>query len=57
MPKKPHDNVFRDFQPVTLVSKSPYILVVHPKVPAKSLKEFVALAKARPARIELCVER
>jgi tripartite-type tricarboxylate transporter receptor subunit TctC len=51
MPKKPSYDVFRDFQPVTLVSKSPYIIVVHPKVAAKSLKEFVALAKARPGAL------
>jgi tripartite-type tricarboxylate transporter receptor subunit TctC len=51
MPKKPSYDVFRDFQPVTLVSKSPYIMVVHPKVAAKSLKEFVALAKARPGAL------
>ncbi|MFZ4438789.1 MAG: Bug family tripartite tricarboxylate transporter substrate binding protein [Syntrophales bacterium] len=51
LPKKPHYDVFRDFQPVTLVSKSPYIMVVNPAVPAKSLKEFVALAKARPGTL------
>ena len=51
LPKKPRYDVFRDFQPVTLVSKSPYIIVVHPAVPAKSLKEFVALAKARPGAL------
>ena len=51
LPKKPRYDVFRDFQPVTLVSKSPYIIVVHPAVPAKSLKDFVALAKARPGAL------
>ena len=51
LPKKPRYDVFRDFQPVTLVSKSPYIIVVHPAVPAKSLKEFVARAKARPGAL------
>jgi tripartite-type tricarboxylate transporter receptor subunit TctC len=47
MPKKPKYDVFSDFLPVTLVSKSPYIIVVNPTVPANSLKEFVALAKKR----------
>ena len=47
MPKKPKYDVFRDFLPVTLVSKSPYIVVVNPAVPANSFQEFVALAKKR----------
>ena len=51
LPKKPHYDVFKDFAPVTLVSKSPYIVVVHPAVPAKTLKEFVALAKERPGKL------
>jgi tripartite-type tricarboxylate transporter receptor subunit TctC len=51
LPKKPHYDVFKDFAPVTLVSKSPYIMVVHPAVPAKTLKEFVALAKERPGKL------
>ena len=38
----------RDFSPVTLATVSPNLLVVHPSVPAKSVKELVALAKARP---------
>jgi tripartite-type tricarboxylate transporter receptor subunit TctC len=48
MPRKPRYDVLRDFAPVTMISRSPYIFVVHPTVPAKSLKELVALAKARP---------
>ncbi|MCC7079225.1 MAG: tripartite tricarboxylate transporter substrate binding protein [Burkholderiales bacterium] len=44
--KHPYD-VFRDFQPVSQVSISPYILVVHPGVAADSVAEFVKLAKAR----------
>ena len=38
----------RDFSPVTLVSTSPNILVVHSGVPAKSVKELIALARAKP---------
>ena len=41
----------RDFAPVTLVSTSPYIVVVHPAFPAKSLSELVALAKAQPGKL------
>lgn len=37
--------------PVALVSADPTILVIHPSLPAKSVKEFVALAKARPGQI------
>ena len=38
----------RDFQPVILVATSPFALVVHPATPAKSVKELIALAKAKP---------
>ena len=46
----PYDPV-RDFAPVTLALTSPNILVVHPSVPAKSVKELIALAKARPGEL------
>jgi tripartite-type tricarboxylate transporter receptor subunit TctC len=45
-PKLPYDTL-RDLAPVSLIASSPYILVVHPSLPAKSVKEFVALAKAK----------
>ena len=45
--KLPFD-VARDFLPVTTLTAGQYILVIHPSVKAESLKEFVALAKARP---------
>jgi tripartite-type tricarboxylate transporter receptor subunit TctC len=38
----------KDVTPVSLVAQIPNILLVHPSVPAKSLKEFIALAKAKP---------
>lgn len=38
----------KNFLPVGLVSRQPLILVVHPSLPAKSIKELVALAKAKP---------
>ena len=40
----------RDLAPVMLVSSTPLILVVHPTVPVKSVKELVALARAKPDR-------
>jgi tripartite-type tricarboxylate transporter receptor subunit TctC len=48
--KLPYDPV-RDFAPVTILIASPYVIVVHPSVPANSVKELVALAKARPGQI------
>ena len=45
--KLPYDSV-KDFAPVSLVVSQPNILVVHPSVPVKSVKELVALAKAKP---------
>src|SRR5258706_5084235 len=38
----------RDLAPVLLVSSTPLVLVVHPSVPAKSVKELIALARAKP---------
>jgi len=37
-----------DFAPVTLIGSTPLILVLHPSVPAKTVKEFIAFARARP---------
>jgi tripartite-type tricarboxylate transporter receptor subunit TctC len=42
--KLPYD-VQRDFSPITLLASGAYVLVVHPSVPAKSVKELIALAK------------
>lgn len=50
--KLPYDTL-RDFQPLTPVMTTTTILVVHPSVPAKNLKELVALAKARPGQITM----
>ena len=46
-PKLPYD-ALRDFAPVTQITSVPVALVVHPSVAASSVKELVALAKARP---------
>ena len=45
----PYDTL-KDFEPVSLLATAPVILVAHPKVPAKTLQEFVALAKAQPGK-------
>ena len=44
-------NPLRDLAPITLVASSPNVLVVHPSLPVKSVKELVALAKARPGEL------
>ena len=41
----------RDFAPLSLAATAPNILVVHPSLPVKNVKEFVALAKARPGAL------
>ncbi len=41
----------KDFAPINLIAGAGYILVVHPSVPAQSVKEFVALAKAKPGTL------
>jgi tripartite-type tricarboxylate transporter receptor subunit TctC len=48
--KAPFDAV-RDFTPIALVSTAPYLLVVHPSLPVKSVRELIALAKARPGEL------
>lgn len=49
-PKLGYDPV-RSFAPVAWVARVPNILVVHPSVPAKDLREFIALAKAQPGKL------
>ena len=46
----PHD-IVADFAPVSLVYQSAYVLTVHPNVPARNVKEVVALARAKPDRL------
>jgi tripartite-type tricarboxylate transporter receptor subunit TctC len=50
--KNPYDP-FKDFQPVTLAAASPNILVVHPDVPAKTVKELIDLVKANPGKYNI----
>jgi tripartite-type tricarboxylate transporter receptor subunit TctC len=49
-PKLPYDPR-RDLAPITLVSMSPFMLVAHPSLPAKNVRELIALAKTRPDEI------
>jgi tripartite-type tricarboxylate transporter receptor subunit TctC len=46
----PFDSV-KSFDPISLVGGTPLLLVVHPSVPAKTVKELIALAKAQPGRL------
>jgi len=46
----PYDPV-ADFAPVTLVSSFPFVLVVHPSLPAKNVHELLALARAKPGQL------
>ncbi len=41
----------KDFAPITLVASTPYLLVVHPSVQARTLKEFVSLVKTQPGKL------
>jgi tripartite-type tricarboxylate transporter receptor subunit TctC len=48
--KLPYDPL-RDFDPVTVTAITPFFIVVHPSLPATTLSELIALAKARPGKI------
>ena len=48
--KLPYDPI-RDFAPVGMYASFPYVLIVHPSVPAKSLKELIAIARAQPGKL------
>jgi tripartite-type tricarboxylate transporter receptor subunit TctC len=48
--KLPYDPL-KDFTPISMLANSPYVLVLYPGVPAKDIKELVALAKAKPGTL------
>ena len=50
IPKKPFQ-LMRDFAPITGVNSSDLLMVINPAVPAKNLKEFIALAKSKPGAL------
>ena len=49
-PKAPFD-VQKDFAPIVQIGQAPQVLVVHPSVPVKTVKELIALAKAKPGQL------
>lgn len=44
-------NLERDFAPVSLVAVGPFVLVVHPSLPVRNVKELIALARAQPGKL------
>ena len=48
--KMPYD-LLKDLTPVTQATSQPYVMVIHPSVPAKSVKEFIAYAKTKPGGV------
>src|SRR3954471_1501694 len=48
--KLPFDPI-RDFSPIAILALVPNVLVVHPSMPARNVKEFIAIARARPAQM------
>ena len=48
--KLPYDTL-KDFTPITLVATQPFLLVVHPSLPVKSVRELVALARKKPGQL------
>ena len=46
-----HYSLESDFTPVTLIANAPHLLLVHPSLPVKSVKDLLALAKARPGEV------
>ena len=49
--KKVSYDPVKDFAPITLAAKAPNVLIVNPSVPAKTLTEFIALAKSQPGKL------
>jgi tripartite-type tricarboxylate transporter receptor subunit TctC len=48
--KLPYDPA-KDYEPISLIASGPYLLVVHPSLPVKSVKDLVALARSRPGQL------
>jgi tripartite-type tricarboxylate transporter receptor subunit TctC len=45
----------KDFAPITLIDRAPSVLVVHPSLPAKNVKQLITLAKAKPGQLNFSV--
>ena len=50
---KPRFNPIKDFAAISGISNVPFVLVLHPSVPAKNLKEFIALVKGKPGQMTM----
>jgi len=50
MPRVPYDPL-RDFEPISMVTSSPSLVTVHPSVPVRSIKQLIALARAKPGQL------
>lgn len=46
-------NFLRDIAPVAAITREPLVMLIHPSVPAKSVREFIAYAKANPGKIKM----
>jgi tripartite-type tricarboxylate transporter receptor subunit TctC len=44
-------NLVRDLEPISMVAAAPFVLVVHPSLPVKTVKELIAMAKAKPGQL------
>src|SRR4051812_13388491 len=44
-------DILKDFTPLTMITRQAFVLVVHPSVPANTVEELVALARARPGKL------
>ena len=53
--KAPAYDAVNDFSPVALISREVFVLAVHPSLPVKSVKELLALAKARPGELNYAI--
>ena len=51
--KQAHYDALKSFVPVALIADTPYLLMAHPGVPAATAKEFIALAKAQPGKLNV----
>ena len=50
-------NFLRDIAPVAGITREALVMVVHPSVPAKTVPEFIAYAKANPGKVTMAIDR
>ena len=44
-------NLQKDLEPISMIASAPFVLVVHPSLPVKNVKDLIAMAKARPGQL------